>query len=79
MYKRQALSTSEHRLSHAEGLNRMFPNRGTRLDERSQGDGLGLSIVMEIIEQYDGNITLCHSLLGGLSATIEIPKFNPLL
>ena len=40
--------------------------RGRRLDERSQGAGLGLAIVQEILEAYDRKLVLTSSPLGGL-------------
>ena len=37
------------------------------------GSGLGLSICKKMIEGQGGNIKACHSKLGGLSITIELP------
>lgn len=48
-------------------------DRGSRLDESPVGQGLGLSIVKNIIESYDGSITATASDLGGARFTIEIP------
>ena len=39
--------------------------RGTRLDETVQGQGIGLSIVENIVSSYDGELTLKRSELGG--------------
>jgi signal transduction histidine kinase len=48
--------------------------RGTRLDESEEGHGIGLSIVREIIELYDGTVDLGESdELGGLCVTVELP------
>lgn len=51
--------------------------RGTRLDERTPGHGLGLAIVRDIAELYGGRINMGRSdTLGGLAVTLELP-FHP--
>jgi signal transduction histidine kinase len=45
--------------------------RGVRLGERSGGSGIGLAIVEEIAHAYGGVLTLGHSELGGLAATLR--------
>ncbi len=47
--------------------------RGARLDESVPGSGLGLSIVRDIAELYNGQLTLEESPLGGLNATLVLP------
>jgi len=55
-----------------EQLDRIM-KRGTRLDEQVDGHGLGLSIVKDILEQYQGCILMQKSEdLGGLSLTIQM-------
>ncbi|MFB0770197.1 two-component system sensor histidine kinase PhoQ [Proteus cibi] len=44
--------------------------RGTRADTLRPGQGLGLSIAVDIIEQYCGEITLTDSPLGGARITV---------
>jgi len=48
--------------------------RGVRLDETTPGTGLGLSIVTEIAEMHKGAFKLDHAPLGGLRATLELPR-----
>jgi signal transduction histidine kinase len=48
--------------------------RGTRLDEAAEGQGLGLAIVNEIVAQYGGTIRIERSPeLGGLRVIVAIP------
>lgn len=49
-------------------------SRGQRLDEHTDGHGLGLAIVNDVILQYGGTIELSQSEnLGGLMIAIRIP------
>ena len=47
--------------------------RGRRLDEATPGSGLGLSIVLELAELYQGSLILGASELGGLRAQLSLP------
>jgi len=47
--------------------------RGTRLDESRAGHGLGMSIVAEIVRQYDGELQLAEGAEGGLAVRILLP------
>ncbi len=48
--------------------------RGIRLDETAEGQGLGLAIVNEIVTQYRGTISIESSkALGGLKVVLDIP------
>jgi signal transduction histidine kinase len=47
--------------------------RGVRLDERSSGHGLGLSIARDLVEATDGRIELGRSARGGLRVTLNWP------
>jgi signal transduction histidine kinase len=47
--------------------------RGQRLDETTQGHGLGLGIIQDIVELYDGKLELSASELGGLRADLTLP------
>lgn len=48
-------------------------DRGRRLDETTPGSGLGLSIVRDVAELYEGKLELEHSDLGGLAARLKLP------
>jgi signal transduction histidine kinase len=47
--------------------------RGTRLDEKSGGAGIGLAIAKEIVEAYGGRLTLRNGAAGGLRAEATFP------
>ncbi|WP_417226554.1 ATP-binding protein [Amphritea sp.] len=50
-------------------------NRGERLDESTSGHGLGMSIISEIVRQYQGRFTLGSSAqLGGLEVQVMLPR-----
>ncbi|MFJ4397762.1 sensor histidine kinase [Pseudomonas sp. NPDC089396] len=48
--------------------------RGSRLDEQVDGHGLGLGIVRDIVDAWGGSLALLESPLGGLRASIELPR-----
>lgn len=48
--------------------------RGARLDEKTPGSGLGLSIVDELARAYGGDLVLGDSTLGGLKVEIILPR-----
>jgi len=45
--------------------------RGGRADESTPGQGLGLSVVAEIVEAYEGRLQIAASGLGGAAIIIE--------
>jgi signal transduction histidine kinase len=48
-------------------------DRGERLDEAVPGSGLGLSIVRDIADLYDGAVILGKSDAGGVRAVLDLP------
>ncbi|MFJ2363519.1 sensor histidine kinase [Pseudomonas sp. NPDC087697] len=49
-------------------------SRGARLDEQTDGHGLGLGIVRDIVEAWCGELVLQESEWGGLKVVVELPK-----
>ncbi len=47
--------------------------RGRRLDQATPGSGLGLAIARDILELYDGELTLGTASPSGLKVTIMVP------
>ena len=48
-------------------------DRGIRLDERTEGHGLGLGIAEDIVAAWRGTLSLLDSPLGGLQVRIVLP------
>jgi signal transduction histidine kinase len=57
-----------------EGQRAQVFSRGTRLDEQTDGHGLGLGIVRDIVDTWGGKLLLQESEWGGLKVVIELPK-----
>lgn len=47
---------------------------GARLDESKPGAGLGLAIVRDLVELYQGEVELARSSLGGLQVRLLLPS-----
>lgn len=65
-----------------QGLNnndiKVALKRGKRLDETIPGSGLGLSIVVDAVHEYGGELKLDRSSLGGLRIRIYLPTAQDL-
>ncbi len=46
--------------------------RGARLDSRQAGQGIGLAVVVEIVDRYAGTIDIDRSILGGARVTVHL-------
>ncbi|WP_348815723.1 ATP-binding protein [Halomonas sp. H10-59] len=51
----------------------LLGRRGQRLDEGRPGNGIGLSILLELVEQYRGEVGFQAPPSGGLEVTIRLP------
>ena len=56
----------------AEDKREQLLQRGVRGDERVEGDGLGLAIVLEIVSAYHGDIAITRSDLGGACVSVTL-------
>ena len=50
--------------------------RGMRLDESAPGQGIGLAVVREIAESYNGAVAISRSSLGGARIAVSLPAVN---
>ena len=48
--------------------------RGSRLDESTPGQGIGLAVVKDIVTSYGGELTIGESDLGGAEFTVTLPS-----
>ena len=48
--------------------------RGARADSVHSGQGIGLAVVVELVEAYGGRLAISDSKLGGARVTLEIPQ-----
>lgn len=48
--------------------------RGKRMDTQTEGQGLGLAIASDIVDAYQGRISLGNTQLGGACFVITLPK-----
>jgi signal transduction histidine kinase len=46
-------------------------NRGTRLDEATEGQGIGLAVVADIVQSYNIELDFGRGNLGGLQASLK--------
>lgn len=59
----------------AADIRERLMSRGERLDESTNGHGLGMSIISEIVQQYQGRFILGSSeQLGGLEVQVMLPR-----
>jgi len=56
----------------AETNHEQVLRRGARLDTRESGQGIGLAVVAEIVDRYDGKIAIRQAALGGASLQVVL-------
>jgi two-component system sensor histidine kinase PhoQ len=54
-------------------LRQQVLNRGTRADQVQSGQGIGLSVVAELVALYRGDLQIGESALGGAKIRLELP------
>jgi two-component system sensor histidine kinase PhoQ len=54
-------------------LRQQVLNRGTRADQVQSGQGIGLSVVAELVALYRGDLQIGESPLGGARIRLELP------
>jgi signal transduction histidine kinase len=57
-----------------QSMRKAVLERGVRADEKASGSGLGLAIARDLAELYQGSVALEDAPLGGLRATLTLPK-----
>lgn len=57
----------------AQALSRLL-ERGTRADTRTEGQGIGLAVVDELVKSYGGRLSAERSPFGGARLVIRIPS-----
>jgi len=56
-----------------DGVEQTLLQRGVRADELADGQGIGLAVVKDIAESYQGALTLTRSSLGGACIVLQLP------
>ena len=56
----------------ADASHEQVLQRGARLDTRAPGQGIGLAVVSEIANRYEGALTISRSKLGGACFELQL-------
>lgn len=56
-----------------ETLREQVLERGVRADQSRSGQGLGLAVVRDLVNDYEGDLTIGQSTLGGASLRVRLP------
>jgi two-component system, OmpR family, sensor histidine kinase PhoQ len=70
---RLSLSVEDDGPGIAEADAQRVQERGVRADQSVPGQGIGLAVTRDIVEAYDGEITIGGSELGGVAVTLVLP------
>jgi signal transduction histidine kinase len=71
--KRLAITVADDGPGLTQAQRARIGKRGLRLDETKPGSGLGLSIVMDLAQSYQGSCVLSEGPEGGLAVHLELP------
>jgi signal transduction histidine kinase len=50
--------------------------RGKRLDTYTEGHGIGMALVADLVSIYEGRMKIEDSVLGGASVTVSFPQVS---
>jgi two-component system sensor histidine kinase PhoQ len=70
---RLSLSVEDDGAGIADADAHRVQERGVRADQSVPGQGIGLAVTRDIVEAYDGEITIGSSKLGGAAVTLVLP------
>lgn len=59
-----------------QGKREVLLSRGTRLDSYTEGQGIGMAVVADLVSAYQGQLEIGDSELGGAKVSLRFPQAN---